>query len=75
MELLPPGGCRTLDDGLPVIKFPEFILDPDAKALLEIFANGLLSKMGFVSFLSNALFDFSFKTLEVTTIGLLLVVS
>ena len=37
MELFPPGGFKTLEDGLSVITLPEFILEPDANALLEIF--------------------------------------
>ena len=36
IELAPPGGARTRVVGRPVIKFPEFWLDPVAYALADI---------------------------------------
>jgi len=36
-ELFPPGGFSTLDEGLSVSTFPQFILFPFAKTLFDEF--------------------------------------
>ena len=53
MELFPPGGLRTLDDGRSVMTLPQFMLDPDANELLEVtfapLATGFALILGSVS--------------------------
>lgn len=54
IELLPPGGCSTRDDGRSVRTFPQFMLFPLAKVLLET----TKERLEFEFELSTLLFDF-----------------